>query len=530
MTHWWSVMLGVLLAVPCMDARAQAPSKLDTLLEQLAPNHAVKERRAAVQELRRLILDGKVQDRQNDVARALLGAVADDNDELSRDAVDGLAWLGEPALEPMLDILRHNHKHGRSDVAGELGSRMHMHPKLANTISRKATPVLAQFINDPEPALKRNAIASLAWMGPVAIPHLVKVLADPKFGATAAQGIARHGAKGVKDLVRSLDGDNFLTRYYACDALRRIGAPAKGAVAPLTRLLTDKDPRLRQGAASALGAIGPEARAAVPALIRLAAREQDCAAALFALSAIRLTQHQVPDLLAGLPAVKTEAVLYHAADALATAGATGVPELVKVLKDKRRPVRKSAVLALIKLGPQAANAEPVLNELLADKDMRLHAVDALLALGASAKRAIPLLVKDLETDGRTQLLRTAEYRHDSPAAARLGKIGTDALPALLDGLETDRQLVRLGSLVALGMNGAKAKTALPKISRLLATTGDAMEREIAVGVFRQIDRVALDKMLKDAGLRVPENQHWSPRAIAPLAARAARKALENHRH
>ncbi len=73
-----------------------------------------------------------------------------------------------------------------------------------------------------------------------------------------------------------------------------------------------------------------------------------------------------------------------------SAGQEDVPALILKLKDKDKVVRRSAALALGKIGPAAV---PALIAALKDDDglMRENAADALGQIGPVAKEAVPAL-------------------------------------------------------------------------------------------------------------------------------------------
>lgn len=105
----------------------------------------------------------------------------------------------------------------------------------------------------------------------------------------------------------------------------------------------------------------------------------------------------------------------------------GVPALVKQLKDKDASVRLRAAKALLLLGPEAKEAIPALEEAAYDKDedVAAMAAKALKAVGREEKKTNPVSERVAELKGK----KTADRIR---AAKALGKLGTEAAPALRD--------------------------------------------------------------------------------------------------
>ncbi len=95
--------------------------------------------------------------------------------------------------------------------------------------------------------------------------------------------------------------------------------------------------------------------------------------------------------------------------------------LMEALDDKEWEVRRTAGVALGKLGPNAKNAVPKLFRLLSSDEDRDFASSALKEINTAPVEAIPLLIEKLESEER----RTAFY-----AVSLLGRIGPPAAEAL----------------------------------------------------------------------------------------------------
>jgi HEAT repeat protein len=137
--------------------------------------------------------------------------------------------------------------------------------------------------------------AFMALSGPEkeAVPVLGEMLASDqsRVRSVAAQGLAEIAADAVSvvgPLGRALKDKNLNVRYYAAQALGRMGSAAAPAVPGLIGALDthpSREPDLegppryykdaRSVAAEALGSIGPAARDALPKLREVAARDDE---------------------------------------------------------------------------------------------------------------------------------------------------------------------------------------------------------------------------------------------------------------
>jgi HEAT repeat protein len=197
-------------------------------------------------------------------------------------------------------------------------------------------------------------------------------------------GLVRGGE--VEDLIKQLKAKDPDARRAAAKALAETGADAKPAVAALVGALKDSDLFVRRFAAQALGEIGPDA-----------AKE-------------------------------------------------AVPALGALLKDnkEKKEVQEAATIALGKL---KMGSVPALIEVVKDKDkdlaLRRKAVEALGAVGAEAKPAIPTLIDalgDLEPPAKGKKPKPFELRNE--AAAALGEIATPDDKEVLEALKGAMGVVR----------------------------------------------------------------------------------------
>jgi HEAT repeat protein len=248
----------------------------------------------------------------------------------------------------------------------------------------------------------------------------------------------------------------------------------------------------RLGAAKGLGYYGNAAKDAVPLLGRALREEDD-------------------------PVVVQELAL-----ALARIGPAALPELLGAMKDGVPAVRRSAVLALTKFGPEAKEAVPVLVFALKDSDgsTRALAAQALGEIGGEPERVVPALClafRDPDANvrkqaglalvslGATAVAGLKETLKDGDpilrrdAATVLGALGPDAKEAVPDlvGLLKDREAeVRAAGAGAVGAIGKGAAEALPLLLDLLQDQRDFATQRQAFVALRRIGSADVPGLLQ----------------------------------
>jgi len=250
----------------------------------------------------------------------------------------------------------------------------------------------------------------------------------------------------VTALIEALKIPDNDVRVNAVWAIGKIGPQARASIPELMEALVDNDWKVRFPAAWALGRIGPDAVETIPSLIHaLGDRKVD---------------------------VRREAV-----QALGWIGPQTnevVPALIGSLEDKDADIRYKAALMLGGFGSTAKEAVPALIDALGDSDelVRRFVPQALGEIGSDAKDAIPALILGF---------RDEEVSTYAPSA--LGKIGKVAVPALIEALKDEDQIVRHKSASALGYIGPDAKAAVPALIRLAKEqeqTGSGRHAEMAL--------------------------------------------------
>jgi HEAT repeat protein len=192
--------------------------------------------------------------------------------------------------------------------------------------------------------------------------------------------------------------------------------------------LHDASPKVREESAEALGAIGPAAEAAVPALIATFKDDDN-------------------------------SVRFAASCALGDIGKAAVPALVRALDDPEYIVRGLAATALGQIGPDANAALPALRRLLEKEtdNTRLDVAGAICLIRPRDRVALAALIDGLK-DPSVRLC----------AALKLGRLGFAAklaVPALIEALQDERELVRQAVAGALGQIGDGS--AVPALAKAL---------------------------------------------------------------
>ena len=249
-------------------------------------------------------------------------------------------------------------------------------------------------------------------------------------------------------------------RVNAVWAIGKIGPQARASIPELMEALVDNDWKVRFPAAWALGRIGPDAVETIPSLIHaLGDRKVD---------------------------VRREAV-----QALGWIGPQTnevVPALIGSLKDPDADIRYKAALTLGGFGSTAKEAVPALIDALGDSDelVRRFVPQALGEIGSDAKDAIPALILGF---------RDEEVSTYAPSA--LGKIGKVAVPALIEALKDEDQIVRHKSASALGYIGPDAKAAVPALIRLAKEQEQAGSGRHAEMALYEIENAILEAKNSD---------------------------------
>jgi len=268
----------------------------------------------------------------------------------------------------------------------------------------------------------------------------------PAVYSRMARSLGEIGPPAVGSILNSLGKRKLASVGWARLAFSRMAGRAKDAVPTLIATLEGKDVEVRICAAMVIGAIGPAAQKACPAL---------------------LVALEDPDLR----------VRRCAANSLGRIGArpeTVVPALVRAIaaNAEESGVPVVAVEVLAKMGPGARKAVPVLIKLLQSKDARVAATAA-LALGkvasghdVAARAALILVLHRRKAAGgpprsRRNDKRLVVARASVHALARLRPVADLVVNELIRAARHDR--LAMDATIGLLRMGPVAKAAIPLI-------------------------------------------------------------------
>ncbi len=274
----------------------------------------------------------------------------------------------------------------------------------------RAVPGLIEQLKDEDATARILAAQWLAKLGPdakSAVPALVDLaLNDPDQDTSAAAATAIHtldlqaSREVVAGYLPALWEADPEVRRKACVVLGSLGPVAKPAVAPLITMLDDTDELVRERAVGALGTIGiPQAE--IVAALTKAMRDP---ASVVRYRAVAQFAFHIPVTATSLPTLmelrndQDKSVASLAEVALEHAGQTDRQDLSNLIALLERPGEKDyALQQLAQLGPEAADAAPVLIPVLKDSLAlnRYLAAEALRAIGPAAEAAVPDLIAAL---------------------------------------------------------------------------------------------------------------------------------------
>jgi HEAT repeat protein len=369
---------------------------------------------------------------------------------------------------------------------------------LAHSGRKAKTSVPAVALKDQNADVRAMAAYGLAGIGPdarPAVPALLETIHDraPMVRAYAALalGAVRPAAKtALPPLLEALKDKDADVRSCAARALGGFGAETGPAVSLLIAALADRNARVRHDAAYAFRGIGPTGRDAVAPLAKLVKNKDE----------ERDTRRNA----------------IHALGAIGANAKDAVPVLVEALKDADNNVRRDVAGALGDIGPGAKGAVPTLLEALkktADWEHQII-IEALGKIGPEAKAAVPALLEELKSDDADARLAAAwsltriSRRHEAQAVAELRKlrkhehafIWTKAASALLRLSPADEEAAtaqlllglkekttRLTAVWALRENGPEAKALVPEL--LALWRDDKQNEDIGDAVAEALKRI-----------------------------------------
>ncbi len=394
-----------------------------------------------------------------------------------------LAFIGQPAVKPMEELLEKGSNLDRRQAAHVLG--------LMGPEAKEAIPALVKAMRGGDAALAALAAYAIRWISPSGHPSLLPPFrqalqdSDPGLQLTAAAVLIAWGQGDeavVETCLRLLRDDPGVVAPAPSTVVPLRDDPGIVAPAQLTgvpRVQHSRSPiRLHAGvAAQLLGKIKPHSPRIVSALIEARAAKSLAQIGPDAAAAIPVLLPEYPEEAAALgpkAVVPLTALLEHkyastrqkAARALGSMGSAAkeaVPALLAALqRQKDGFMRPDIIRALGQMGPAAEAAMPVLVEMLKDPSQGQcwGAVWVLGQIGPSAKPSVPHLVRLMKEDDRYANF----HKWDTAEAIwRIDPSHPALMPMLLAGLKSvdPGQIAEAAQL--LGKMGPKAKEALPTL-------------------------------------------------------------------
>ena len=337
-------------------------------------------------------------------------------------------------------------------------------------------------------------------------------------------------AAAIPALVKSLEVDNQGLRYEVVVSLGQINSDPVRVVPALNSLLSDPLPHLRQSVIDSLRRFHADAKSSLPQLKQLLNDKEPMIAvsAARAISEIQVgdlaaIQLAIPVLIAGLKNERND-VSSEAIQGLALIGAPVVSAIEELLDGANPVARLNACDTLAAIGPGAVRAVDRLAKaaIASDAKLRWHAIIALGEIGAAEKSTIPTLIAAL-ADPDLQVKISAEQS--------LQKIGKVAVPALIDGLKSDKhQRFILTIISELGPDAAQS---VPALASMLSSKDAELQREVilalaGIGPDAKSTTVQLIKMLDDQQFSFrPAVAYALGRIGAKEAVSSLKKALES---
>lgn len=325
-----------------------------------------------------------------------------------------------------------------------------------------AVDELIPLLVDADPGISAGAVEALAAIGPPAVLPLVRASSrGRRFGKPASkEGAAAQAALDamkpypVAVLLDLLPRGQEIT-YWAAEQIRLQRLEVE-AVPVLVRLVEQGGPGMRAFAARQLGDYGSKAAAAVPELAKMIGTfdDQGIRAALAGIgeaslpvveellrSPVKLTRIKGIRILAQMRPLPVQRLteLAHGEDpelrglawgTLAEADTQDIEALRQLAGDSDWRVREGAIRGLERIRPWNEKVGDALSRMLLhdpDPRVRLRATMAFRDMGVRAAPAAAAL---------TQALSDQDKSVRSGAREALTRIGTDALPAVLEGFRT----------------------------------------------------------------------------------------------
>ena len=433
------IVLSCCLALPQIGLAQIADLSVDDLVKQLADSDVNRRRDAAYELVRR-------QDTSEAVVLAFATATADSDIQVRFQSLMGLARSGkaaEPAINELIRCLADRDDQIRfraADALGKIGVG-------------SLQPILDKWPHGSLPA-KVAASQALEILGPEAkpaMPVLTEALKEKgdlaRFAAAAMVAISPDDEAAILPLARHEDRE---VRRVGIAAVASLGNPSESATQVMRDAVRDDEPKVREAAVIAL------------AKSHLAIAEKEV-----------LIEAGLLDEVSSVRAAAVVAM--RKAFTSQSSAKRGFAERVAgKLKDASSGSAMAIVKALGSMGPDARSTFPqLLGWVIATRQDEANAVDDEFVAEAFANfgsEVVPDLLVAIEQRPEIEPILSLS----------LAKIGEPAVGALVESLESDRELIRLAATRALGGIQPLNNTLLERLSKL-SEDPSAKIRGVAIG-------------------------------------------------
>jgi HEAT repeat protein len=276
------------------------------------------------------------------------------------------------------------------------------------------------------------------------------------------------GPKAISELCKLFDNkDDRHVRQMAITLVGDFGQMALEAVLPLAEALKDSEETIRIAALESLAKVGPPAKQVLRALLEMfgdpsVAVRQKVQQAMPRFGV--LDSSDFPALSAAVMNDKKGVRLF-AIKTLSGINFDSVkigPMYVRVLKDPDKEIKLIALKSLAKIGPSIRELcfLPLLDVLKdPDPEIRGSATDTLKTIGgvtAADVLVLSHLLKGSILDARNFALYALE---------QLGPLAKEAVPSLVEGIQTKNDPLRVNMVMVLAKMGPGAKDAIPALAQ-----------------------------------------------------------------
>ncbi len=409
------------------------------------------------------------------------------------------AQVQEASSEELIKNLADSDVERRRDAAYEFVRRQDSSPEVITALEKS--------LSDNDTQVRFQSLLALARAGEksaAAIPGLLKCLGDrdDQIRYRAGDALGKIGSASIEPLIAHWAGASDRSRIAISQAFAIIGREANLAIPLLSQAVADGKDGLPRYAAEALVAIAPQDEAT---FLRMAGHADGIVrkigiSALAAISAPTevVMQELRKAVVDAEPKIRETAIIALAKSTLPISEKSQFIEAA--LLDKTSSVQAAAIVAMrkaklpgkefaVRIAARLQDADPLAASAL---------VKALATLGNDAKDTLPTLLKFVNKDGIDQelishtlasfggaavpdLLAAIEKQPDSEAilSQALALIGEPAVEALVGGMSSESELIRMAATRAIGGIRPLNKSLLEILSKAMGDKSPQI-RKIAV--------------------------------------------------